>query len=491
VQGMLTARDKQGSLTGVSDEERASLQKALALLKGNQQRDGEMQETLKALPKPLDHAVGQMAHNVQSDLNREERINAALAEKLQGLLARDSKGDLSQDEVVILRDLNQQLQKQHAHAEMRQAQIFWLRAEARRARVAELLEARDHLERLHLKAAATARLGLPFAPIASAEDAESISVDWAAPATGDAVRYHLQWHACGESQWTSSEASEQIDVPCCTKGSLIPETAYEFRVRAADQSGLWGGWSDPTEPTTPSAQLSQAPPRPRVRSLGKGSVQLRWSAPDVSDASKLTGYEVQWRRCDGVWGEPGSTVETHGAVAAISTLQPHTFYVFRVRASIDFRFWTDFGPPSTPVQLPKSKSKAASEQDISPPTAGPALALPMRKPVYTADDDESVIAEDIRQMAAVVQHPEVQAAADATLAQFTQKKQEDSSNLSMLEERSKALLAKGRAAQLNELTERDAHLNELIAMKQKRLANDDEPNPTDSPAVRVSVDSWD
>ena len=144
----------------------------------------------------------------------------ALASQLSELMARDTSAKLNEDDHALLRQLTSELKGQQEQAEMREAQITWLQAESKRARLTALLEARAELERLHEDALAGDQLVLPATPIAAAEDAFSIAVDWLAPESGAAERYHLQWRSDDDRTWQSSAASEKINVTCCTKGHL-------------------------------------------------------------------------------------------------------------------------------------------------------------------------------------------------------------------------------------------------------------------------------
>mmetsp|Transcript_83329 Transcript_83329/g.166349 ORF Transcript_83329/g.166349 Transcript_83329/m.166349 type:complete len:599 (+) Transcript_83329:1803-3599(+) len=498
VQGMLAARNGSKH-TGLSQTDRRRLGVALALLQVSQERTDVMQKMLKTLPASMEGAVSETALSIQSDLSHEEIVNAALAQKLQAIMERNEDGAISEGHILILRDLAGQLEKEQEQAEMRQAQLVWLQAEAKRVRVAELIEARDKLEQLHERAVATSGLVLPFTPVASAEDAESIAVDWMQPISGEAVRYHLQWRAHGESCWTSSEASEHVQVPYCTKGGLSSDTKYEFRVRAANSLGMWGTWSNPTEPTGPNPSLHAVPSRPKMRNTSKGGVQARWSAPQLKAGSKLTGYELQWRRCDGAWEEPDSSMEANDNVAVITALQPHVFYVFRVRASVNFSYWTDFGPSSAPLQV--SKRKGESQEDTPAPASTAAMQLVPILRKHSADDSETVIAEDIREMARSTNDPHLQAAADESLSQLSKKKQEDATNLHILEERHKSLVTEGREVKLMELSSlnpnsnkkaRELQLDNLVALKQKKLANGEAKEGSNEPTrSAIDTDTWD
>ena len=63
------------------------------------------------------------------------------------------------------------------------------------ASAGSVLAQRRELEKLHADAIAQDQLDLPIGPIAAAEDAFSIAVDWMPPTSDAAARYHLQWRS--------------------------------------------------------------------------------------------------------------------------------------------------------------------------------------------------------------------------------------------------------------------------------------------------------
>lgn len=466
----LLRRSGKGAM---AEEERRVLDDAMALLRGNQERDAAMQAMLAEVGEGGgdDAAAGETASSVRVSLSREEKVHTMLEQKLSKLLARDWTGTLSAANVAVLRELVAQLRRQQEQADMREAQIAWLKAETRRARVAQLLDAREQLGQLVQSEVVVAkqqlRLALPVPPIAAAEDAFSIAVDWVEPLGARAAHYHLQWRTDGEEQWTSSQASERIKVPCCTKGHLRTNMAYEFRVRAADATGRWGSWSAPTEPTAPSLMLNRAPSRPKVKEAPQGGkcLHVKWSKPDIGE-KRLLGYEVHFRRCDGPWGEEGRVLECAKSSTVTPPLEVDTYYTFKVRALLErhrgvesLNEQTNFSPPSTPFMIRSADGGRGQRDEKQAEATLDALQVPLR--AATADDGETVIAEQIRTLARASQATDaVKAAAGASLEQAITRKAEDAENLDVLEERHKKLMAKGREEQLNE----------LVAIKQKLLA---------------------
>ena len=439
---------QKGSERGITDAERESLQEVMDLLQRHIKRDKTMKQMLRDIEPSADDAAYETASCVGQDIAREEDQMGALASQLQELMTRNTgKVKLSEDEASLLRQLTSELKSQQEQAEMREAQIAWLQAESKRSRLTAVLDARSELEKLHADAIAQDQLDLPIGPIAAAEDAFSIAVDWMPPTSDAAARYHLQWRSEEDSTWMSSAASEKISVPCCTKGHLKTNLAYRFRVRAADKDGRWGQWSAPTEPTTPTVLLANLPSRPQLKPLSKCRVEARWSPPEGK--AQPVGYELQWKRCDKEWGK--QSLECDEVIAASPSLAPGEYYTFRVRASVK-RYsgltWTDWSPPSAPILIKDgSKPSKGGKDKKGKKEAAPPPSMPKR-----TDDEatESVIEADLRG-AMSGYHPTAQAAVEAKLAQVKKQRQQDDANLKTLEERNRAIAHKTREDQLNEL----------------------------------------
>ena len=475
---------------GIANTELEGIKEVMELLRKHQVRGKAMKNMLDDVsPSTADAGARETAANVQQDIEREEDIIGALAGKLQALMMRDSSAALTADESGLLRKLTVELKHQQEQAEMREAQIAWLQAESKRARITAVLEARAELEKLHTEAVSYEQLSLPTPPIAAAEDAFSVAVDWLPPESGMAVRYHLQWRVQGESKWTSSSASEQIKVPCCTKGHLKTSDAYEFRVRAADSDGVWGPWSKPTHATQPNVLVMNAPSRPVVRALSKGRVDVHWSPPE--QGPKVTNYELQWRRVDGRWGESGCSMETSEDGVTSPSLDVNSFYTFRVRASLS-RFrgkeWTDFSPLSGPVH-PSTKDPETVRKEAK--RAAKALKKSSSKPLANdADASETVIMGEIR-TAAKSYHPTAQAAVEAHLQKLGKKRAQDDANVQVLEQRNEEIATKLRMDKVHELTKIKQGVMHRVGDISDDAVLETSLQGIQGSQARNNVDSWD
>ena len=368
---------------------------------------------------------------------------------------------------------------------MRDAQITWLKAEAKRARFNAVLEAREELERRHEEAVAYDNLVLPTAPIAAPEDATSIAVDWLPPLSGVAATYHLQWRADDETAWSSSSASEKLKVACCTKGHLRSQSTYEFRVRAADSKGRKGPWSQPTEQTTPDVLLSDRPSRPQLRLLTKGRVEARWSPPE--EGPSASGYELEWRLCNGRWGARDCSVETEDTVLVVPGLEMGSCFTFRVRAKVKRGTqWTEFSPASAPILVTtkeSSKGKAGKGSKGKQAVALSEAVVPLRS---QEDASESVVMADIKR-AKQKFHPTAQAAVDAHLAELSKRRMEDDAHVQRLEEQNRQISSRAREDKLTEL----ARIKRDVVSRGASNAGDSGKAPSgDGGSIDVS-DTWD
>ena len=240
----------------------------------------------------------------------------------------------------------------------------------------------------------------------------------------------------------------------------------------------------------PSVLLSNIPSRPQLRLLSKGRVEARWSPPEGPSA---VSYELQWRTCDGLWGEAtDASLECEKVVAKTPSLPLDVYYTFRVRASVERHRGiqqTDWSPPSAPLLLedkdgkpaspngdakPKSKSKSKKDKEapIAPPTR--------------ADEDatESVIEADLRGVLNSY-HPAAQAAVEAKLEKVKAQREEDETNVKTLEQRNRDIARKARDDQLAEL------VNLKRAALNRAVENGEAVDVGDEGSKQSGVSSWD
>ena len=221
------------------------------------------------------------------------------------------------------------------------------------------------------------------------------------------------------------------------------------------------------------------PSRPQVLAKTKGRVEVCWQPPE---GGKVASYELQWRRIDGRWDEPGCSMETTDEVITTPGLSLNEYYTFRVRASLS-RFrgnqFTEFSPSSGPVH-PVKDPNARKE-----PKSSKSKSKKSKQPAYDADASETVIMSELAS-AAKSFHPTAQAHVEAHLQQLSKKREEDKANLQMLEKRNSEISTKAREDKLNELVKikRDV-------IKRAEPSVDSMEAAISGSIARSNTDSWD
>ena len=365
----------------LSASESQTLADALGLLQLYERQSGAMQAMLKDASATRSDEGAEV---LQQQLAKQEGVRRLAAAKLAALLERakgrkaagggagdEAEVGLNAQEVTELRAAMSSLEQHGGAVRDYEARVEQLHAHAKRQRLERLQEAKQALYELRRDAAAAVpdnALAIPIAPIAAAEDGFSMAIDWVAPESGTADRYHLQWREQGERAWSSSEASEQIGVPCCTKGNLRTHAVYEFRVRAhCGGTDRWGPWSPPTQPTKPSIQLQSMPSRPELTALEGLVVQASWSPPLLGKKATVVQYEVQWCICGGgrlAWSADQQAVTSATSYKTSALRQGRFYYSFRVRALVKTyasNDWSDWSPPAAPVRAVLHPDMAQSE----------------------------------------------------------------------------------------------------------------------------------
>ena len=347
----------------ISEELRNSIRTNFEDLMAVQDEQDQAMEALLAevTPENGDGKIAEISRQLQQELHKDEAVRQEYAAAFKKLTNSES---LDLESLAQVRALMGRMQDKQAEIKARKTRMDCLHAESRRVRLVRLHEAKRKLEALQAEALINLpapHLEIPCAPVAAAEDETSICVDWLPPAASNVTMYHLQWRAIGTPDWESSEASERLTVPCCTKGRLLLSTPYEFRVRAYSADGTWGGFTKASEPATPSSTLSSIPSRPVAVAVGRGCLEVKWAGPAAY--SSAMRHEVQWRKVNARSWEGAESCVVTNANHTTSSLHQGSVYTFRVRSMIQGYTgptWTGFSAASPPVR-PMSQDPAAPE----------------------------------------------------------------------------------------------------------------------------------
>ena len=161
---------------------------------------------------------------------------------------------------------------------------------------------------------------------------DSLTVTWAEPAdnAGSPISgYLVQWQS-GDEGFDAATRQAAVSGTTHPIVGLSQGTQYQVRVRAVNEAGVQGDWSD----TFTSVTLGGEPTNISLDGSRKhGELRVTWDPPLDADTSIITGYKVEWSESD----DFGSFDEATGRSTAylryvIGNLPPLTTYHVRVRA---------------------------------------------------------------------------------------------------------------------------------------------------------------
>jgi hypothetical protein len=165
----------------------------------------------------------------------------------------------------------------------------------------------------------------PAAPaqVSAVAGDRSAKVTWspAAPNGSDVTGYTVQSSPAGGSCSTTSVS--------CNVTGLTDGTSYTFTVAAHSAAGD-GPPSAPSAPVTPKG--APTAPTSVVASGHRGGATVSWHAPADDNGSAVTGYTVQWARCQ-FTRQCKAKQQTTPATTLRLTLPAGHRYYFRVRAA--------------------------------------------------------------------------------------------------------------------------------------------------------------
>lgn len=168
----------------------------------------------------------------------------------------------------------------------------------------------------------------PQNPAAGTITTTSVQVTWTTPATGTPpLNYTLQWRLAGGGAFSSNPTTTLNND---TVTGLIPSTAYEFQVLAANTAGTSG--PSAIVPISTVAVVINPPSAPTITGFtatGTTAVTLVWTAP-ISGTPPLT-YQPQWSPHGLNTWTNGPAVQTLSA--QITGLTANTSYDYRLTAT--------------------------------------------------------------------------------------------------------------------------------------------------------------
>ncbi len=141
--------------------------------------------------------------------------------------------------------------------------------------------------------------GTMAAPDLKAGDEELIAT-WTAPEDNGGspiTGYELQYRT-GSGEWTGMSSGIGTNTSHSITG-LTNGAAYEVQVRAVNAIGA-GDWSESAAETP--VTVPDAPAAPTLYA-GTGRIVARWTAPEDTGGSAITGYELQYLTGGGAWTE--------------------------------------------------------------------------------------------------------------------------------------------------------------------------------------------
>jgi chitodextrinase len=169
----------------------------------------------------------------------------------------------------------------------------------------------------------------------TAQTTSSLILAW--NAVSGANSYEIQYRQSGLS-WSSPITD--ITGPTREFPDLLPNTMYEFQIRAVNTSGNNSLWT-PTPPLS-VATLPTAPTNLRSTNQTQESISLAWDAPTNGATSYKLEYSLTGVGTTG-WTQIGGTITTPSYTHNL--LNPDTDYYYRVSAVNS----SGVSAPSTPV----------------------------------------------------------------------------------------------------------------------------------------------
>ena len=177
--------------------------------------------------------------------------------------------------------------------------------------------------------------GAPTGLTAAARGKGTIDLRWSAPANdgGTAVSgYRIEVSPDGTSgSWSDLAANTGSTATAYSHTGLADETTRHYRVSAINSAGTSAasGTASDTTHAAPDAPTGLA-----ATARGKGTIDLRWSAPANDGGTAITGYRIEWSAdgTSGSWSDLAADTGSAATTYSDSGLAAGTTRHYRVSA---------------------------------------------------------------------------------------------------------------------------------------------------------------
>ena len=223
---------------------------------------------------------------------------------------------------------------------------------------------------------ATKRITAPDAPtnVAVTDTTRgSISLTWDEPdGNGSPVdKYHANVYH--DDQCTVSNGFHKAESPFVTIDgfTIRPGTTYHVAVRARNEQGRWGDYSDCIPATTEPLTVPDAPENVRGVNVTRSAFSIAWDEPVEDGGVKITAYEVHQYE-DPVCTYPLEQETVKQTSRAIAGLEPGVEYFYTVRARNEIG-WSDHSD-CVSVTTEAAPEEPIDEEPVTHPNAPTNLA---------------------------------------------------------------------------------------------------------------------
>ena len=223
----------------------------------------------------------------------------------------------------------------------------------------------------------------PDPPSVSATSSTSLTVTWTEPTnTGPGISdYDVQYRQGTSGAFTDVNYNGTGTTTTLT--GLNPNTMYQVQVLARNDEGM-SEWSQSGEGRTNTTRPPGKPDPPTLTSPRPAYLVIRWTAPENSGGTPITGYNLRSRLDGGPsWG--GYFTVTTGTETGVQNMAPGTAVEIQVRAINDDGpgEWSDSGFGSVQPNKPPTFDEASPVRSFAENTGA---GQDVGEPLHVTDD---------------------------------------------------------------------------------------------------------